>query len=418
MFKIQKKFFLFLLLFSLLIINNPFVLAYETTGPVWSFKTSTEKTLTTPVTPTTPTKPTEPLVPQINQGAGTPMTQIGPVWSFKTSAEKTLTTPVTPTTPTKPTEPLVPQINQGAGTPMIQTSPVWNFKTSAEKATTTPITPTAPTNPAEPFNPLIGQGGFFLSEAQTSPIWNFTTRIKPQALGLMIESQTGNEEIAGTVTVKFKWMYSDVENSPQEKFDIRIDDDIDGTSPEVEYLGVNSVISSGEFNTKNVLVRIEPQQNQLAYHTTYYWWVRVYNSQGGSSDWVGKSFTTLEHAYPWPNFLISPEKPVVNKEVKFMQDNLDTGSLCFKNGIHLCKDDNNAIYKWDFDYDSGIDSGLKGNATSSYSTIGIHKVMLEITDDIGSAIRIKDVSVASSTPTSSASRWKEISPGQLNNKIK
>ncbi len=416
MFKIQKKFFLFLLLFSLLIINNPFVLAYETTGPVWSFKTSAEKTLTTPTAPIAPVKPIEPLVPQINQGAGTPMTQAGPVWSFKTSAEKTLTTPTTPTAPVKPIEPLVPQINQGAGMPMIQVSSVWSFKTGAEKVITIPTALMAPVNPKEPPNPKIGQGGFFLSETQTSPIWNFTTRIKPQASSLMVESQTGDESIAGTVIAKFKWEYSDVENSPQEKYDIRIDDDIDGTSPEVEYLGVGSVISSGEFNTKNVFVRIEPQRNQLAYHTTYYWWVRVYNSQGGSSDWVGKSFTTLEHAYPWPNFLVSPEKPVVNKEVKFMQDNLDTGSLCFKNGIHLCKDDNNAIYEWDFDYDSGIDSGLKGNATSSYSTIGIHKVMLEITDDIGSAIRIKDVFIASSTPTSLTPRWKEVSPGQFNNK--
>ena len=300
--------------------------------------------------------------------------------------------------------------------PMIQVSSVWSFKTGAEKVITIPTALMAPVNPKEPPNPKIGQGGFFLSETQTSPIWNFTTRIKPQASSLMVESQTGDESIAGTVIAKFKWEYSDVENSPQEKYDIRIDDDIDGTSPEVEYLGVGSVISSGEFNTKNVFVRIEPQRNQLAYHTTYYWWVRVYNSQGGSSDWVGKSFTTLEHAYPWPNFLVSPEKPVVNKEVKFMQDNLDTGSLCFKNGIHLCKDDNNAIYEWDFDYDSGIDSGLKGNATSSYSTIGIHKVMLEITDDIGSAIRIKDVFIASSTPTSLTPRWKEVSPGQFNNK--
>ncbi|MBU0897581.1 hypothetical protein KJ806_00440, partial [Patescibacteria group bacterium] len=79
MFKIQKKFFLFLLLFSLLIINNPFVLAYETTGPVWSFKTSAEKTLTTPTTPAVPVKPIEPIVPQINQGAGIPMTQAGHV---------------------------------------------------------------------------------------------------------------------------------------------------------------------------------------------------------------------------------------------------------------------------------------------------------------------------------------------------
>jgi len=61
------------------------------------------------------------------------------------------------------------------------------------------------------------------------------------------------------------------------------------------------------------------EENSLSYGQTYWWRIRVRDSQGVVSNWVtyGSTYQTLPHPYPEPNFTWEPEPPVLEEETQF-----------------------------------------------------------------------------------------------------
>ncbi|MBU2579300.1 hypothetical protein KKA09_04280 [Patescibacteria group bacterium] len=367
MFFSRKKIFSFLLLISLLTVNS-FVLAGESTGPVWEFTTATS----TEETPPPPPGPPISWEPQSAESTG-------PVWEF-TTATSTEEEP-----PLPPTEPITWE-QKSAET----TGPVWEFTTAT-------------------------------STEEAQEVWEFTT--KPSFYLPVIATSTAFQayciSIAGQGMVGFQWTYIDDDGDKQTGFDFRVNnvnDVNDGgdTCPNCEinrqYTGLND--SSGAIKTQSVFVKDPLEADKIAFNKTYCWWVRVYNDKNEDSGWIAapSSFTVPAHAYPYPAFFILPSKPKVDAKVTFMQDSVLTGATCYNGGEHLCQSDNNANYKWDFNYPSGIDSFLKGNPTTTYSAPGTYEVMLEISDLAGTCAIVNPVVVYATTSNFALPKWREVAP--------
>jgi len=101
---------------------------------------------------------------------------------------------------------------------------------------------------------------------------------------------------------------------------------------------------------------------------TYFWRLKVWGKS--ESDWItGPPFTTIQFAYPDPDFTWSPNKIIVGKTVTF-----DGSALTyFYGGPHH--------WKWDFNNDGTFDyeGDNASTATTSYSySKSIYRVKLEV----------------------------------------
>lgn len=219
-----------------------------------------------------------------------------------------------------------------------------------------------------------------------------------------------NDVFPGTGQIGFKWVYKDDDGDSELRFDFRVNNinDVNDPNPEVDRSYSNLNNPGGTTNNQAVLVVTSPETDKLLYGTTYYWWVRVWDSRGANSGWVaGSSFSTPAHAYPWPNFAPSPQNPSAGEIVSFIDS-----SQCYSSQYN-CKDGALINYAWDFDYitpDFTVDSTYKGNATTTYSESKTYKVQLRITDNTLSPPGIcfsgeKSVGATLPLPT-----WKEIAP--------
>ncbi|HRZ50419.1 MAG TPA: hypothetical protein P5043_00320 [Candidatus Paceibacterota bacterium] len=101
------------------------------------------------------------------------------------------------------------------------------------------------------------------------------------------------------LSTMFSWTYSDPENDPQTFRQIQVDD--------------NSNFSSAVDDTGKVAASSTSYtvlSSKLAYNTTYYWRIKVWDSAGNNSGWVnGPSFTTPLHGYPAIDFSWTPSTP-------------------------------------------------------------------------------------------------------------
>lgn len=192
--------------------------------------------------------------------------------------------------------------------------------------------------------------------------------------------------LAGKVKYRLKWTYND-DSTPMSQYEIDVRD------PANASVYATSVVSVWPPPPTNLEFSITVPDDNLQFGVTYKWYVKVYDSQGADSGWVyGGQFTTLSHPEPYPDFIPQPSKPSVGEIVTFVQDGTDpasTTAFCYSGGEHLCQDDPNVRYEWDFDQninpgvdcDSNLNPACKGNATTTYSAVGNYKVVLRITDN-------------------------------------
>jgi len=176
----------------------------------------------------------------------------------------------------------------------------------------------------------------------------------------------------------FHWTYSDPDGDPQAASHLRISGE--------------TILDTGEISCPPTCTSYTPSNawisNNLDWGKTYSWQVRVKDNQGNWSDWSdSNSFTMPAHAYPWPDFSHSPQNPSIGEIVTFIQDDSTPAqSLCYDGGEHLCQNDLKVEYAWDFSYEPAdgfiVDSTYKGNATTTYSTVGTYEVRMRITDNI------------------------------------
>jgi len=95
-------------------------------------------------------------------------------------------------------------------------------------------------------------------------------------------------------------------SSSQTNYQVQIDNNSNFSSPEVnrDYSGLSN--SSPTTNNQTVSVAIAAASNRIIYNTTYYWRVKVYDSNGADSGWVsGSSFITETHQYPLIIFMVT-----------------------------------------------------------------------------------------------------------------
>jgi hypothetical protein len=105
----------------------------------------------------------------------------------------------------------------------------------------------------------------------------------------------------------FSWTYSDPENDPQTYRQVQVDDNADFSSP---------VDDSGKIGTASP--SYVTLASKLAYDTTYHWRLKVWDSNGNDSGWIGGSdFSTPQHTYPAIAFIWSPATPKEDTEITY-----------------------------------------------------------------------------------------------------
>jgi hypothetical protein len=189
----------------------------------------------------------------------------------------------------------------------------------------------------------------------------------------------------------FSWTYSDPDGDNESRFQFQVDNNSDFSSPEVnrDYDGLSN--PSPTTNNQTVVVAVSPTSDQIAYNTTYYWRVMVYDEEGMDSGWVeGLSFTTEEHQYPSVDFNWSPQEPSEEEDVLFADQSTVYGGAA------------KSAWSWSFE-DGNPNSSAEQNPVIQFTDSGGKEVVLGVTDSDGYACsKSKIVDVQWSLPD-----WKE-----------
>jgi hypothetical protein len=208
----------------------------------------------------------------------------------------------------------------------------------------------------------------------------------PEAVNLTTTSPVYCEIAPGTGSIFFSWTYEDQNDppDPQAKFDFRVNDveDPEDSNPEIDR-SITFTCASPCSNSQSALIQTSLNGDNLTYGQEYFWWVRVWDDTGLSSDWIeGPSFTIDLHPYPWPEFKIFPSSPTAKEEITF-----EDHSLCWDlNGQYNCKDSTSTHYIWNFGDGTICDSGVgttspcRGTVTHTYDLPTTTQVSLQIFD--------------------------------------
>lgn len=201
----------------------------------------------------------------------------------------------------------------------------------------------------------------------------------PSAYNLQV-SQPGDYCSAGP-NAAFSWNYTDPDGDSENSYQIQVDSDSGFAHPEADSGRVYS--SSNSFSTIN-----------LGYNTTYYWRVRVWDSQGLVSSWAsGPSFATPKHAYPTANFTWSPTSPSANENVSFTDQSTIYGGV------------GKAAWYWTFQ-DGNPSSSTQQNPTIKFNSQGNKQISFRVTDTDGYSCTVnRQININLPLP-----KWKEIIP--------
>lgn len=193
----------------------------------------------------------------------------------------------------------------------------------------------------------------------------------------------------------FSWTYSDPDNDTESRFDFQVDNNSDFSSPEVNrsYTGLSN--PSPTINNQSVLVATSALPDYLTYNqTTYYWRVKVYDSNGADSgDVSGGSFDTATHHYPKPDFSWLPASPFAEEEVRFTDETTYYGGSTGN------------VWSWTFE-DADISNSASETPSTTFQDSGTKQATLTVIDSSGCSCSVsKNVNIGSALPW-----WKEIIP--------
>jgi hypothetical protein len=216
--------------------------------------------------------------------------------------------------------------------------------------------------------------------------------------------------------IYFGWTYVDnnTPSSPEKRYQFQVDDNSDFILPEIN---IDQTLSppraSPTVNNRTIKVSATPIGEQLAYNTTYYWRVKVYDNTGLDSGWQGgnftsTSFTTPKHHYPIASFSYTPPSPqtIVNNSITF--DFTDKST---------CYDDNNqplpscTKFNWTFEGGGTTTNPNSSTPSHTYDSIGTKNVTLTVEDNHiplpYSCTTSQDIKI---NPPKKTPKWWEISP--------
>ena len=186
---------------------------------------------------------------------------------------------------------------------------------------------------------------------------------------------------AAPMRPSFFWVFED-EGDSQSGYQLQVDDNTNFSSPNIDTGPTLSVSQAYAHN----------YPDDLAYNTTYYWRVRVWDSQDGFvSEWAqGSSFRTAKHSWPDLHFTWFPQAPSLDQQIQFcaiaqggcseIPD--DKQSICYnnQNSPISCA---GASYAWDF---GDLATSSLANPIHIFSQTpseGFYVVSLLITDQDG-----------------------------------
>lgn len=193
------------------------------------------------------------------------------------------------------------------------------------------------------------------------------------------------------------WTYSDPNSSPQNSYQIQIDDSSGFGSP---------VVDTGQVTTTSTAFVTGP--SDLSLGTTYYLRIRAWNEFGQVSSWFNPnvcngpgcnllsspiSWTTPQYPYPQASFTFSPPRPAKNVNVQFTDTTNFFGSPV-------------AGRLWSWDFGDG-DTSTVQNPIKSYSDYGIFTINMTATNSEGNSCSAASqiIDVQKLIPL-----WKEILP--------
>lgn len=197
------------------------------------------------------------------------------------------------------------------------------------------------------------------------------------------------------------WQFYDPDlGDTRSAYQVQIDNNSDFSLPEDDScLPSPGTCSPGHRST----TYSPPMAAAISFDATYYWRVRVWDSQGAVSDWsYGPSFHT-DPRYPWPDFDWSPKAPTVGEIVQFCS--VYEEDVCSEN-LTTFYDSNPAGRSWSWDFGDGTTSALK-NPTHSYSEEKGYTVSLSVIDGAGYGPCTSTDSLSVTVPLP---EWKEIPP--------
>ena len=189
----------------------------------------------------------------------------------------------------------------------------------------------------------------------------------------------------------FSWTYSDPDSDNESRFQIQVDNNSNFSSPEVnrDYSGLSN--SSPTTNNQTVSVAITAASNRIIYNTTYYWRVKVYDSNGADSGWVsGSNFITEKHQYPAIDFNWAPSNPSQGEDILFADQSTVYGGS------------SKSAWSWIF-IDGNPANSNQQNPTTQFNSTEDKQVTLQVTDSDGYSCSIsKTINVQSILP-----EWQE-----------
>jgi len=149
---------------------------------------------------------------------------------------------------------------------------------------------------------------------------NFSFSSPPKVENMQILYHDCCGTTKNTCRIGFDWVYSDVDGDPETKIEFQIDNNAGFANPEVNRTFEGLSNPNGTHNTQIVYVVSSATADKLIFRgtssTKYYWRVRVYDDSGNNSGWIEpslKSFQTETHAWPWPDFELTPSNPAVEE---------------------------------------------------------------------------------------------------------
>jgi len=224
----------------------------------------------------------------------------------------------------------------------------------------------------------------------------------------------GIPNVAKRTRLTLDWIYSDPGGNPQEAYEIWIDQSSDFSNPKFNHV-VDPGSCAGPDCSYAVDLAVDDDPpdwfSKLNWTTTYWWKVKVKNSDNVWSDFSSpKSFVTPNRASPFVSFTVEPENPRTGEEVTFIDE-----SKCYlsDDSEYDCDTGGGQIrYKWDFDYTGTMDEDdtTKGDTTHTYSNLGSYTIRLQVTDTgvgLGLGVWYKDEDIGLQLPLPV---WQEITP--------
>ncbi len=168
----------------------------------------------------------------------------------------------------------------------------------------------------------------------------------------------------------------------------------------------------------------------LDYDTTYYFWVKLWNSVDEPIDWVqfntnesghvltdnqdynnanspypNLTFTTFKHDFPEPSFTWDPSEIVIGDEIYF-EGQADYYVDATPNSNPQTCTDSTCDFEWSTTVPSNISNATNSTTTIIFTNSSSGSVILEVTDPDGyTCTRVEPISVEYENPI-----WKEVKP--------